>query len=151
MPRIGSPTTGRPDYYDRDPSQQVAAFDGTIVEDTAETQRITTTAAANRKIFIALLTLAPLVMTPSTSTTDTDRFTSFFDLTPSGGVATQILTAFLPTEAAVQGNREHVVVSPFAMLLPGDQLEGKDFFSGDNAGAGRVRSTITRWGVAFDA
>lgn len=150
MPRIDSPNTARPEYYDRNPSQQISGAENRVTENTSSTTRYTITAASNRKVFVSMMDIELNAETVATTTTAGDRVRGSHTITPDGGSETQVMTVRMTSEDYAAGDTNGKSVGPFAMLLPGDALKGTDEFQGDAGGNGVVRISLAVWAVAYD-
>lgn len=151
MPRLTSPTTSRPEYFDRSPAVRTGQSTDAVVENTGVTQGWTYTVPTDNKLFVTLLQLIHTVTEAFTSTTATDLILSLVEYTPNGAAASNLILNEQQSETVLQGAERSIEAYGAMVLLAGDAIQSRFRAEGDAAGAGRVRITQTMMAIEFDA
>ncbi len=138
MPRLNTPVSARPEFFDRNPVTQVRSAFASRVEDTAETTDFTYTVPTNKKAFITTVLARMVASIGATSTTSLDRIQAQLVFTQSGGNTVDFVTVEFNSQSFVAGEQDHAETGSGPLGLEGDAVLGRHLFHGDGAGAGRV-------------
>ena len=120
MPRISSPVSSRPEYFDRNPSTQTLAFRSEGVAPHASTQRATYTVPTGNNGFIESVIHDVFRATAAGTGATLAGFTQH---TPSGGAGVAIQVARLLAEQNSIGDRDKFALGTNMLILAGDQVE----------------------------
>jgi hypothetical protein len=140
--RLTNIASGRPAYYDRNPTTKALAFRGASIAPHTGTSRFSYTVPTGRK-FIG--TAGGIAIVRDAVATTVGALQADLDVFPSGGVFTNVLTLVI-WSIALDSHRE-VSVAGFT-LLAGDALQA---FTLDTNVGGTASYSIGAQGIEFDA
>lgn len=143
--RLQAPTSSRPLYYDRNPSDQTLIFISEGLAPHASTQRAIYTVPTDNKAY-AELSQVDVNRSSAAGTPETLVLSS--QITPSGGAAVALQTARLWDNNNTIGDRDKNISGTMLLLLDGDAYH---IDSGDGSTTGTVDYEARAKLTEFDA
>jgi len=141
--RTGQPITGRPAWYDRNPTTIRKYYNVNAQAPHSDTQQWTYTVPAGRKTFIEYIQAK---VRRATAATTAGRPRCTISYAPGGSGLDIFMRAAINSNNV--GDCDHIILGQNMVLLPGDIVTG---FTGDDSTGGTADYNLNMKIIEFDA